>query len=163
MKGVFCVFFLGLAASIGCFHLYAFNASHTDGEYKLVANDVELAEVDFEIESGSFLLKYTMKDKTKCTLILECPSGLEEETLQIPKIAFRTASKRYHPDKEEVLSFFRDRLTKYDVSSEEAGFIAVTLISMHGFAPIQSWGFAAARIDGNWQAVFRKPVSGLVR
>jgi hypothetical protein len=49
-----------------------------------------------------------------------------------------------------------------NVTNEEAGFLAVSILSSQRIADVQMWGFSSASImKGEWHKVFLKPVSGL--
>jgi len=150
---------IALSSIVSCVN----RPAQTTKQNELLASEVLSADVDFEMETGSFLLKYVMKDGSKRTIVLECPDVKKDET---PRILLRGKSNTIAFS--EVFSeqdfklFIRKRLMEGDVSKEEAGFIAVSVLSFQRIASVQGWGFSSAAImNGDWQNVFSKPVSGL--
>ena len=133
---------------------------------ELEASEVVSAEVDFDIENGSFILTYKMKDYSHRTIVLECQKNSEDPSDRPPRILLRDNSMS--KVNEQVLSekdfrsFVRERFMEDNVTNEEAGFLAVSILSSQRIADVQMWGFSSASImKGEWYKVFLKPVSGL--
>ena len=136
----------------------------TKSRVELLASDVLSADVDFDIETGSFLLKYAMKEGAKRTIVLEYPG---DNKVKSPRILLRGESNTNVESEvfqeQDFESFIRKRLMEGEVSKEEAGFIAVLVLAMQKKATVQGWGFSSVSIMiGDWQKVFSKPISGLL-
>ena len=161
VKSIACLLITAFGSFIGCVQQPVTKTALHD----LVASDIQSADVDFEMESGSFLLKYLMRDGTKRTIVLECPKIPDAPTDKAPRILLRVDSSigsQQVLSEQDLQSFIRTRLVNNDVSNEEAGFIAVAVLSIHRVADIRGWGFSSASImSGEWHKVFLEPESGL--